>query len=65
MTLGILRSVNHRNTMYKKLKQMRPDSENYVIKRSNFNHYRNTLKKTMTHANDFITKICLIVLNMT
>ena len=45
MTLGILRSINHRNTMYKKLKQMRPDSENYVIKRSNFNHYRNTLKK--------------------
>ena len=45
MTLGILRSINHRNTMYKKLKQMRPDSENYVIKRSNFNHYRNTLQK--------------------
>ena len=34
--------------MYKKLKQMRPDWENYVIKRSNFNHYRNTLKKTGT-----------------
>ena len=42
---GILRAINHRNTMYKKLKQMRPDSENYVIKRSNFNHYRDTLKK--------------------
>ena len=50
MSLGILRSINHRNTMYKKLKQMRPDSENYVIKRSNINHYRNTLKKTMIHA---------------
>ena len=45
MTLGILRSINPRNTMYKKLKQMRPDSENYIIKRSNFNRYRNTLKK--------------------
>ena len=44
MTLGILRSINHRNTMYKKLKQMRSDSENYVIKRSNFNQYRNTEK---------------------
>ena len=56
MTLGILRSINHRNTMYKKLKQMRPDSENYVIKRSNFNHYRNTLKKTMIHAKRFYYK---------
>ena len=53
MILGILRSINHRNTMYKKLKQMRSDSENYVIKRSNFNHYKNTLKKTMTHAKRF------------
>ena len=56
MTLGILRSINHRNTMYKKLKQMRSDSENYVIKRSNFNHYRNTLKKTMIHAKRFYYK---------
>ena len=36
--------------MYKKLKQMRPDSENNVINRSNFNHYRNILKKAMIHA---------------
>ena len=56
MILGILRSINHRNTMYKKLKQMRPNSENYVIKRSNFNHYRNTLKKTMIHAKRFYYK---------
>ena len=35
---------------------MRPDSENYVIKRSNFNHYRNTLKKTMIHAKRFYYK---------
>ena len=56
MTLGILRSINHRNTMYQKLKQMRSDSENYVIKRSNFNHYRNTLKKTMIHAKRFYYK---------
>ena len=56
MTLGILRSINHRNTMYKKLTQMRSDSENYVIKRSNFNHYRNTLKKSMIHAKRFYYK---------
>ena len=53
MTLGILRSINRRNTMYKKLKQVRPDSENYVIKRSNFNHYRNTLKKNTIHTKRF------------
>ena len=35
---------------------MRSDSENYVIKRSNFNHYRNTLKKTMIHAKRFYYK---------
>ena len=42
--------------MYKKLKQMRSDSENYVIKRSNFNQYRNTLKKSMIHAKRFYYK---------
>ena len=35
---------------------MRPDSENYVIKRSKFNHFRNTLKKTMIHAKRFYYK---------
>ena len=45
MTLGILKSINHRNIMFKKLKQTWPDSENYVIKRSNFNHYGSTEKK--------------------
>ena len=42
--------------MYKKSKQMRPDSENYVIKHSNFNNYGNTLKKNMIHAKRFSSK---------
>ena len=35
---------------------MRSDSENYIIKRSNFNHYRNTLEKNMIHAKQFYYK---------
>ena len=50
ISVGIIRSINHRNRLYKHLKQMKTDSFDYVIKKANFNRFRNVLKKTITHA---------------
>ena len=50
MTNGILKSINHRNRLYKNLKQYKPDSFMYTEKQLQFNRYRNELKKTITHA---------------
>ena len=50
MTNGILKSINHRNKLYKNLKQFKPDSFIYTEKQLHFNRYRNELKKTITHA---------------
>ena len=36
--------------MYKHLKQLKTDSFDYVIKKDDFNRFRNVLKKTITHA---------------
>ena len=50
MTVGILKSINQRNKLYKKFKQTSINSINYVAKKTVFNRYRNTLKKTITLA---------------
>ena len=48
--VGIIRSINHRNRLYKHLKQMKTDSVDYVIKKAIFNRFRNVPKKTITHS---------------
>ena len=50
ITNGIIKSINHRNKLYKKLKQTKPDSFAYIEKQTHFNRYRNNLKKIMLHA---------------
>ena len=50
ISIGIIRSINHRNRLYKHLKQLKTDSFDYVIKKADFNRFRNVLKKTITHA---------------
>ena len=50
ITDGIIKSINHRNKLYKKLKQTKPDSFVYIEKQTHFNRYRNNLKKIMLHA---------------
>ena len=50
ISVGIIRSINHRNRLYKHLKQLKTDSFDYVIKKADFNRFRNVLKKTITHA---------------
>ena len=50
MTRGIIKSINHRNKLYKILKQTKSDAYCYVEKQTAFNRYRNELKKTITYA---------------
>ena len=50
ITNGILRSINTRNKLYKKLKNTKIDSPNYITNKTNFNKYKNTLNKTITNA---------------
>ena len=50
ITAGILKSINHRNRLYKNLKQTQIDAINYVAKKANFNQYRNRLNKTIALA---------------
>ena len=50
MTFGILKSINERKKLYEEFKQTSINSISYVAKKSMFNRYRNTLKKTTTLA---------------
>ena len=50
ITNGILKYINNWNKLYKKLKQSRIDSVDYIAKKTDFNKYRNTLSKTITNA---------------
>ena len=50
ISVGIIRLINHRNRLYKDMKQMKIDSFDYVIKKSDFNRFKNVLKKTNTHV---------------
>ena len=63
MTVGILKSINQRNKLYKKFKQTSINSISYVAKKTMFNRYRNTLKKTITLAKLVYYKNILIVIN--
>ena len=50
ITDDIIKSINVRNKLYKKLKQCRSNAFNYTEMQANFNRYRNDLKKAITHA---------------
>ena len=50
MTNSILKSINHRNRLYKNLKQFKPDSFIYTEKQLYFNRYRNELNKKVNHT---------------
>ena len=43
ITFAILKSVNKKNWLYKKLKKTNINSENYEIRKQEFNMYKNTL----------------------
>ena len=45
ITDGIIKSINVRNKLYKKLKQCRSNAFNYTEMQANFNRYRTDLKK--------------------
>ena len=50
ITSGIINSINHRNKLYKTLRQTNSGAFCYIEKQTVFNRYRNELKKTITHA---------------
>jgi len=50
ITYGIIRSINYRNKLYRKLKQTQIDTTNYIAARISYNKYRNALRKTITNA---------------
>ena len=50
ITVGILKSINRRNKLYKSLKKTQLNSISYATKKSNFNQYRNRLGKTIALA---------------
>ncbi len=50
ITFGIIRSINQRNKLYKKLKQTNTDHTNYGDNRITFNRYRNLLRKLINNA---------------
>ena len=49
-TKGIIKSINTKNKMYKKLVQSRCDNELYEVLKARFNTYRNILKKAISKA---------------
>ena len=49
ITFAILKSVN-KNWRYKKLKKTNENSENYEIKKQEFNMYKNTLRRLINQA---------------
>ena len=50
ITFAILKSVNKKNRLYKKLKKNNINSENYEIRKHDFNAYRNTLRRFINQA---------------
>ena len=50
VTKGIIKSINTKDKMYKKLVQSRCDSDLYETLKAHFNKYRNILKKTIAKA---------------
>ena len=50
ITVGILRSVNKINKLYKCLKLTKSDSTIFEERKQRFNQYKNTFRKTITQA---------------
>ena len=50
VTKGIIKSINTKDKMYKKLVQSRCDNELYEVLKARFNTYRNILKKALSKA---------------
>ena len=50
ITFAILKSVNNKNRLYKKLKKTNINSENYEIRKHEFNAYKNTLRRLINQA---------------
>ena len=50
ITFAILKSVNKKNRLYKKLKKNNINSENYEIRKYDFNAYKNTLRHLVNQA---------------
>jgi hypothetical protein len=47
ITFGLIKSINHRDTMYKKLKLTNPDSPEFIIKKANLKSYNSILKRSI------------------
>ena len=57
MTYAILNSMNHKNKLYKRLKNDRSNSPEYDIKKLTFNTYRNLLRRIIYLAKkDYLCK---------
>ena len=56
ITQGILRSIQYRDKLYKKLKLTHPNSPNYEIININLKTYNTTLKHTIRAAKKYILK---------
>ena len=50
LTAGILKSINSKNILYKKLMQTPADSPNYPDLSLNFKSYKNIIRRTIMHA---------------
>ena len=50
ITYGILKSVNKKNSLYKKIKKTETDSINYETRKQEFNAYKSTLRRLINQA---------------
>ena len=50
ITFGILRSINRKNYLYKKLKKANSESNVYEVRKQQFNQFKNILRRTINHA---------------
>ena len=58
MTYGILKSVNHKNKLYKNFMTINKDLPFFHIKKQEFNVYKNTLRRLINQAKNiyFLTQ---------
>ena len=50
ITFDIIRAINERNKLYRKLNRTNVNNQNYHDRKVNFNAYKTTLRKTITAA---------------
>ena len=50
ITFGILKSVNRKNLLYKKMKKTKTDYMNYETRKQEYNAYKNTLRRLINQA---------------